>query len=519
MALAKIQLLDFFSKYKSGMGLRSKKTGNLLLYLTLILLAIPFIQMSVGAYHTFLLLGRPELAVTFMYITTVLFMSFTAIPFLFSLFFYAGDIKFLVTLPIPEEFIVFAKLSTVYLYLLVINSLVLAPTMVLGGINFGLTVGSIILVFIAWLLAPLPPLLFSAVVALGLTRLAAKSSKKNILSLFFGFALLFLLLGIQLFITGESGSQVEYWTITLGRFFPPAQWLARMVTGSVKDFLYFILLNFIMVTGLRVLAAKLYRSAVLAFNEKEVIRKGGVYYRQRSKTLQLLRRNLLIILKQPVFLMNTLLSLAVPCLLLLISIITGDLSLDTLVLPENKGRAVLLFVGVLSAPALLANLSATAITREGSAFWETKVLPVEPWDNIRSRMMTTVSINLLASLLIGSFTFRLLRIEAAFLLAGLFFVIMLTLFLATIDLLINLYRPYLKWTNPAAAIKNNLNVLFSLALRPLLAIIPSFLFISWPTLGYRNILYLTGLIFFVLYLLTRKYLKNLMIRKFDQIIV
>ncbi|HBT17760.1 MAG TPA: hypothetical protein DEB05_12495 [Firmicutes bacterium] len=176
-------------------------------------------------------------------------------------------------------------------------------------------------------------------------------------------------------------------------------------------------------------------------------------------------------------------------------------------------------MGVLSAPALLANLSATAITREGSAFWETKVLPVEPWDNIRSRMMTTVSINLLASLLIGSFTFRLLRIEAAFLLAGLFFVIMLTLFLATIDLLINLYRPYLKWTNPAAAIKNNLNVLFSLALRPLLAIIPSFLFISWPTLGYRNILYLTGLIFFVLYLLTRKYLKNLMIRKFDQIIV
>ena len=84
--LAKIQLLDFFSKYKSGMGLRAPR-ARIFLYLTLVILAFPFIQMSVGAYQTFLLQGRPEGAVALMYLTVVLFMSFTAIPFLLSHFF------------------------------------------------------------------------------------------------------------------------------------------------------------------------------------------------------------------------------------------------------------------------------------------------------------------------------------------------------------------------------------------------------------------------------------------------
>lgn len=499
------------------MGIRSHR-ARFFLYLTLLFLALPFIQMSVEAYHKFLLRGRPEIAVAFMYITVVLFMSFTAIPFLLSHFFFAGDLKYLAALPIPAEYIVFAKLSTLYCYLLIINSLVLAPVLVLTGAYYKLTALFLLPVLIVWLLAPLIPLSFSAIVALGLVRLVAPRGKKNLLSLIFGFGLLFLLLGVQLFITGENSSVIEYWTITMGRFFPPARWLARMIMGSVWEFIYFVLLNLMLIAGLWKLTPKLYRSALLCADHG-VGHKGKITYRQRGKAAQLLRRNLLILLRQPVFMMNTLLSLAVPCLLLLIAIITGDLALDLLVLPENRHRLVLLFVGVTSAPALLVNLSATAITREGPAFWETKVLPVGVWDNLCSRMWTTLLVNLFASVLIGAAVHKLVRIEMAILLSGSFFVFMLTRVLATIDLLINLYRPYLNWTNPAAAIKNNLNVLFSLALRPLLLVLPVSLFFQWPALEIEKVLFLSGLIFFLFHLLTFNYLKNLMIRKFNQIIV
>ncbi|NLW56666.1 MAG: hypothetical protein GX050_08690, partial [Firmicutes bacterium] len=340
--LAKIQLLDFFSKYKSGMGLRAPR-ARIFLYLTLVILAFPFIQMSVGAYQTFLLQGRPEGAVALMYLTVVLFMSFTAIPFLLSHFFFAGDLQYLAALPISAAFIVLAKLSTLYCYLLIINSLVLAPVLILTGVNYQLNMLFWLLAFIVWLLVPLLPLVFSSIVALGLVRLFAPRGKKNLFSILFGFGLLFLLIGIQLLITGENSSAVESWTLKLGGYFLPVRWLARLSTGSVREVFYFLLVNLLLTVGLWRLTPQLYRSALSCVNQKAVS-KGRITYQQRGKAVQLLRRNLSILLRQPVFMMNTLLSLAVPCLLLLIAIFTGELPLDLLVLPENRSRLVLLFV-------------------------------------------------------------------------------------------------------------------------------------------------------------------------------
>ncbi len=514
--LAKIQLVDFFSKYKSGMGLRARR-ARLFLYLTLFCLAFPFIQMSVGVYQTFSILGRPESAVALMYLTVVLFMSFTAIPFLLSHFFYGGDLQFLAALPLPVEYIVLAKLSTLYCYLLIINSLVLAPAMILTGINYQLTALFWLLLFIVWLLVPLLPLLVSSVVALGTVKLFAPQGKKNLLSIFFGFGLLFLIIGIQLLMGGENSSVAEAWTLSIGGYFRPVQWVARLSAGSAREFLFFLLLNLLLAAGLWRLIPRLYRSALHSVNQTAVA-KGRITYRQRRKAVQLLRRNLFILLRQPVFMMNTLLILAVPCLMLLIAVFTGELPIDLMVLPENRNRLVVLFVTVTAAPALLLNLSATAITREGRTFWETKVLPVEVWDNLRSRMWTTLIVNVIASLLIGLPVVLLFGIEWPVILSGAFFIFTLTRVLATIDLLINLYRPYLDWTNPAAAIKNNLNVLFSLALRPLFLAVPYFFSFCWTALGEEKVLCLSGLVFLLLHFLIFGSCKDLMIRKFNQIV-
>lgn len=94
---------------------------------------------------------------------------------------------------------------------------------------------------------------------------------------------------------------------------------------------------------------------------------------------------------------------------------------------------------------------------------------------------------------------------------------MLTIFLAMTDLVINIYRPYLHWTNPAAAIKNNLNVLLSLAYRPLLAVIPFLSTVCFPGAGVYGILFYSGLLLFLLTLLVRKVLRTIMVEKFDQI--
>ncbi|MBN3585587.1 hypothetical protein JYB64_24665, partial [Algoriphagus aestuarii] len=60
------------------------------------------------------------------------------------------------------------------------------------------------------------------------------------------------------------------------------------------------------------------------------------------------------------------------------------------------------------------------------------------------------------------------------------FCLTVTLFLATIDILIDIYRPILNWTNPTAAVKNNLNVTFSLLIRGVIALIIYLLYKIWP---------------------------------------
>ena len=516
-ALVRLELLEFFSKYRTGMGYGATKRGRGLLVFTLLLLGIPFINMSIEAYQRFWGWGRPELGVAYMTMMAFLLLTFTAIPLLFSLYLHSSDFQFLTPLPIPTDDLVLAKLVVVWLYLTGINFVFLFPVALLVGLNAGLSVWSFLFSLLLIVVTPFPPLFLSSLAVLGLSNRRANRNRKSLLSLFFAFALLGLVLAAQLLLTNEGAARLVAWTERLTRLYPPAGWSAQVANGSLLGLLKYGALSFLCYWGLKRTVRKLYWSALLFSGTRSARRPVTFDYRLRKKSWQLLRRHLLIIMKQPVFLMNTILSLILPGLVFLIGILSGDLAAETLLLPNEQKRLLLFWLGLASTPALLTNLSATAISREGKAFWETRVLPVATWTNLRARIGTTILVNLAFSLLVTVVFFLYFPLEKLALLPGLFFVMMLTIFLAMTDLVINIYRPYLHWTNPAAAIKNNLNVLLSLAYRPLLAVIPFLSAVCFPGAGVYGILFYSGLLLFLLTLLVRKVLRTIMVEKFDQI--
>lgn len=511
--LVKFELMDFFSKYRSGRGWGADKRGKGLPILTLLLLMIPFTQMSIGVYHRFSGLGQPEFAVAFMALLTFLLMTFTAIPLIYSLFLYRNDFQYLSALPIPVSYLGLAKLSIVYLYLSGINLVLWLPVSILTGLNLGWLDRGLLTGFLIGFLTPFPPLFISTLVILTLTMVGAKGRWKNLISTGFGLALLGLVLGAQLFLTNESGGHLVALTEGWGKYYPPAAWLVRLLKGSRLNLIPLIGITLCCYGGLQMSTGWLYRIA-LHQSGTSVLSQGFSLHKQpRSIYQQLLRRNLLIILKQPVFLMNTLLTLAVPGLILLTGLLAGDFK--NLVASQNQ--LTLVWVGLASTPALLVNLSATAISREGKAFWETKVLPVTTWDNLHSRIGTTILINLTASLMLLTIAYLCFPLKIGAVFSELFFVAMLTVFLAHSDLVLNIYRPFLNWSHPAAAIKNNINVILSLAYRPFLAVVPAFTVISLPRASLKVILYYSGLLLFLLTLLVRKFLQTVMVEKFEQI--
>jgi len=513
--LVKFELMDFFSKYQSGSGWGTGRRGKGLVILTLLLLMIPFTQMSIGVYHRFYGLGRPELAVAFMILLTFLLMTLTAIPLIYSLFLYRNDFQYLSALPIPESYLGMAKLSIVWLYLAGINLVLWLPVSILTGLDLGWIDRGLITGFLIGILTPFPPLFFSTLAVLALTLVGVKGRRKNLISTFFGFALLGLVLGTQLFLTSESGvgliALMEGWS----RYYPPTAWLVRLISGSRANIIPLMGLTVGCYWGLQTGAGRLYRIALHQAETNSTPQSFSLFEQPKSKYRQLLRRNLLIIGKQPVFLMNTLLTLVVPGLILLAGFLAGDFTPENLA--EGQNQLTLVWVGLASAPALLVNLSVTAITREGKAFWETKVLPVTTWDNLRSRIGTTILINLTASMVMLILALLCFPLTISSVISGLFFVVMLTVFLAHSDLVLNIYRPFLNWSHPAAAIKNNLNVILSLASRPLLTVIPVLTVFCLPGASLSAILFYSGLLLFLLTLLVRKFLQTVMVEKFDQI--
>lgn len=527
-SLTLIQLKDFLGNARRGLNVKNSKLGSLLQLLALAALATPAINFSILTFNSFAQLGQPELVITSMYVNSVLLMFFLGIPFIVSVFFYSKDIYFLSSLPLREDTIVFAKLSTVYLYLLGLNTLLVAPSIVIYLLNSGFRLVVVLMGTLALILAPLLPLLISALLVLLLNRFLINKNRKNLLAIIGNLLLIIVIIAIQIIITRyitdpeylqQSLRSKEGLLGFIGLRFPPSIWLTKMILGSWRDTLLFFGINIFFWLALQSLAKTFYRKALNTFSQTAG-GSGQIYYRQRSQAWQLLKRHIMIILKEPTFMLNTLLTLIVPVLLYMVMALSGQLSLELFNSPEVKPYLPLIFTGLLTAPALIGSNSATAITREGQAFWETKVLPVSARDNLHSRVLTTVIFSLSGTVLMLLISLVALPVTFGMVILGSVFALIATLFFATVDLIINIYRPLLSWTNPTAAVKNNLNVTISLAIRAVIGLAFYLIYRLLPGLVTGNLeltIVVSAVVFFIFYLVSRGILYTSLVKKFSEI--
>lgn len=529
ISLTKVQLKDFFSKYRSSMNVGKNGFGKVLLVLLFVGFLLPASQLAMVFSDIFTQIGQPHLGITYMYIMSVLMIFISGIPFVVSIFFYAKDLKFLASLPISERTIIFSKLASVYVYLLAFAGLFFAPSLVIYGVQNGFTPSLVIFGLIALVLTPALPLAISALIILPAMRLVASSRRRNLYSILGGIAFVIFILLLQTFIVRQQTSPESFQQIFMqengllhfiGKRFPPSVWMTQMILGSLVDAVLFILLNVALFAILAATAKVFYKRALVSFNQESTVVSGGkIYFLQRSKHLQLVRRHIMIILKQPTFFLNTAMSIVVPVILFVVMILTGEASLSVLQAPELAPFVGLIYAAILCSPTLIANISATAITREGKAFWETKVFPISTEENIRARIHTTLFFCFLGSLLLGITALFLMPVTPLQILLAALVCVTVTLFFATVDITVNIMRPYLEWTNPTAAVKNNLNVIISLLLR---VIVGGLLFLIFKTSAVDISdpvlipLLLSGF-FFVLYLGARYVVYHPFVKRFNQI--
>ena len=104
-------------------------------------------------------------------------------------------------------------------------------------------------------------------------------------------------------------------------------------------------------------------------------------------------------------------------------------------------------------------------------------------------------------------------------LLALFLAVTATLFLGTLDFVINIYRPLLNWSHPTAAIKNNMNVTISLGIRAVIGLIFYGFYKLFPgfMLNFDGIILMTGILFLTGYLIIRYLLYKYLVTRFNRI--
>ncbi|MFW6306649.1 MAG: hypothetical protein ACOC1N_04640, partial [Bacillota bacterium] len=369
--LIKIQAKDFLSKTTNSLGIKNKLLSRLLLATIGVLLLLPAGAFSTVMYNELVAINQTELMITTFYINSVIFMFIFGMPFIISVFFFSKDAKFLSSLPVNEEDIVVSKLTTVYIYLLGISSLVFAPALIVYLINTGITLYLVLMVLIALIMAPMLPLLISAIVILPFGNLFSGSSRRKTLILIFNILILFVIIAFQLFFSNfaENPEQIQQMILSdgfvelVGMRFPPSIWLTRMFLGSITDIFLFLGLNVLLFFIIKIMARLFFRKALHSFTEDGGLSVTEVYYKRSNMARQLIKRNLLIILKEPMFLMNNGLSLIAPLLVFVMMLFTGEFSLELLKSPQLEPYLPIILTGILISPAVIGNISSTAITR------------------------------------------------------------------------------------------------------------------------------------------------------------
>ncbi|HZK24335.1 MAG TPA: hypothetical protein VFC74_02985 [Oscillospiraceae bacterium] len=462
--------------------------GIALLLFILVSLAPVYYFLAINFLETVYLsgysLGQPEFILTFAIVAVSMLVLFFAIPFIMATFYFSRDLALLVPLPFLPHEIIGAKFSTVVIqeYLTVLPFMLPALYFYGTGQNAGpyfWLVGILLT-----LLLPIIPLAIISAAILFLMRVTNLGKRKDLLRYLGMMLMLAAVLGFNYFMTKlEPMTQEELMNLLfakeglatlISRVYPPALWATRALaaegTTALLNLAMFVILTSMGVMLTLYLGDRLFYRGLIGGDEVtarrdiSVDRLAKAMSQVSSPAWAIAKREIKVLLRTPIYFFNSVAVILIMPLAMFLPLIWGNAMEPILTMLEtlaplylNLGAAASIALVAAFAPA-----ASTSFSREGKQFWLSQVMPVVPQEQINGKIIYSLLLSLLgiplvflASFLLFHWTNQELILIS---LVGMF----LTLPSITVSLLIDLLRPYLTWSNPQAAIKQNFNAVFGM---------------------------------------------------------
>lgn len=476
--------------FKSG----KRKWTNIIIALAMLSLIPSYVMMVQGLNHlygAFRQIGQQSYFLMMGIMAAHMMVFFLGLLSVMSKLYFSKDVEQLVPLPIRPSQIVGSRFISLVVAEYLISLPIILPFLIIYGIR---EYGSIlywlfcIVLAIATPLLPLSLAVAAIMVFMKHTNIKAKKDAVRLVG-----ALIFMLIVVfaqmkinqivaQGMIEGDDflfdlARDTQFLVKNLGKSYPPAMWAAMALIGVGSITGWINLLGFVTTSvGISLIAVllseKLYLDGLIGNNEtaSSKVKAGddGNYLdgtSRRKPYLALAHKELMMLFKTPVYVMNSVGGVAVIPIILVMSLMTGGNDMEAFrdIVIDNRFLIILAGAGMIALLGMLNSIGVTTFSREGVNFWIQRTLPISAADQIFGRVLASLAIQ---------------GIGAVFLLASLFFItaptfgdiLMILLVGSTgsiamtmLGMTIDIIRPLRDWTNPQQAMKQNLNVLIGMA--------------------------------------------------------
>jgi len=459
---------------------------------------------------------------------------FFGIFYVISFVYFAADAQDLLALPLRGWQVLGARFSVILCYEYLTESPFLLPPLLIYGIKSGAPAVYWIFALIGFLLVPLLPLSLATIPTVVVMRFANLSRRKDLFRIVGGLIIIALAVAYQ-FLFQKSGpnamdpaflqnllTERNGFMNLISRVFPSTSYLGLALVNAdqapgIINLLLFTALSFLAVALAWLTGEKMYFKGLVGSSETTARRKklSDSDYRRmgmgRPVLLAYWAKEIRLLLRNPTYFMNCIMTnLLVPVLLAVPFLIQshnqkGPMPWEALV--DKPAGCVILMAAITGVAVFMAGsnaISATSLSREGKEFYISKYIPLAYKIQIQAKLLSAYVFGILGAVLLIIAATVLMPLKLPFI--GALLGISLVAIAPVIEagLLIDLARPKLEWENEAQALKQNLNVVFSMIFSVLLGGVILYLvvrFIHNPALAAGCMLLCFGAAALVLYYL------------------
>jgi len=490
-ALMKVNFSLSYWKVNLKKKLSFKFLGQAILYLFLICLPgfyeVVFILLLKDMYPMLAAAGQQSSMLTLGISAAQIMVLIFGMFYVIAAFYYAKGTSQLMAMPMSPVTVLMGKFTVVLMNEYLTLLFILGPFLGVYGVMSKSGAGYWIMCVLVFLLAPLLPLAIASLLAMLLAGVIAKGRNKtsmNILGVviflvaYFGFQY-FLLFKVPQDTTSLMGYLVNQnyrLAEAASRRFPPSLWGTYAIAegfnwAGIKNLVLFAGSSALGVLAIMGLGSRFYYNVVMSGGETATSRKrvvnGDIWEKlvEGDPLKAIAVKDNKVVLRTSSFLMNC-------CTLPLIwtGLIYFYSTFGTKMVQDPSGDQLIQFIMMLNTPWLKtigwilltqfvtnSMIASTAFSREGQSLAITKVLPISGKQVVQAKIRYALLYQLVASIPITALLAYLLKLPALNMLVGIAVGQVSGLWSIFGGLLLDLSRPYLNWTDPTRAVKQNLN--------------------------------------------------------------